>query len=84
MKEKSIFVLFALALALSITVGVPAQDFSQTWDETTVLTIFNDFGMAFPDMFADEDSDYIWTDSGPKDFEIGKFVNCCGALIRHD
>ena len=24
------------------------------------------------------------TVSGPKDFELGKFVNCCGALIRHD
>ena len=24
------------------------------------------------------------TVSGPKDFEIGKFINCCGALIRHD
>ena len=69
MKKKSIFILFALALVLSITVGVPAQDFSQTWDETTVLTVFNDFGMVFPDMFADEDSDYIWTDKGPADFE---------------
>ncbi|MBQ6505681.1 MAG: hypothetical protein IJI57_17375 [Flexilinea sp.] len=69
MKEKSIFLLFALALALNITAGVLAQDFTETWDETTVLTIFNDFGMVFPDMFADEDSDYIWTDSGPADFE---------------
>ena len=56
-------------MALSIVIGVPAQDFTDTWDETTVLTIFNDFGMVFPDMFADEDSDYIWTDSGPKDFD---------------
>jgi len=24
------------------------------------------------------------TVNGPKDFEIGQFVNCCGALIRHD
>ena len=24
------------------------------------------------------------TVNGPRDFELGKFVNCCGALIRHD
>ena len=69
MKKKSLILLFALAMALSMTAGVLAQDFSQTWDEATVLTVFNDLDMYFPDMFADEDSDYIWSDDGFGSFE---------------
>ena len=69
MKTKTFAILFALAMVLSMAVGVFAQDFTETWDENTVLTVFNDFEMVFPDMFADEDSDFIWTDNGPKAFE---------------
>ena len=69
MKKKSLILLFALAMVLSMTAGVPAQDFSQTWDEATVLTVFNDLGMYFPDMFADEDSDFLWADDGFGSFE---------------
>ena len=69
MKKKSLFLLFALVLTLSMTAGVLAQDFSQTWDEATVLTVFNDLDMYFPDMFADEDSDFIWADDGFGSFE---------------
>ncbi len=69
MKKKSLILLFALAMVLSMTAGVLAQDFSQTWDEATVLTVFNDLGMYFPDMFADEDSDFLWSDDGFGSFE---------------
>ena len=68
MKTKTFAILFALAMVLSMAVGVFAQDFTETWDENTVLTVFNDLDMYFPDMFADEDSDFIWTDNGPADF----------------
>ena len=69
MKTKTFSILFALVMVLSMAVGVFAQDFDETWDENTVLTVFNDLDMYFPDMFADEDSDFLWTDSGPKPFE---------------
>ena len=59
MKNKTLTLLFALLMLLSMTAGVLAQE---TWDEATVLTVFNDFEMVFPDMFADEDSDFIWSD----------------------
>ena len=68
MKTKTFAILFALAMVLSMAVGVFAQDFSETWDENTVLTVFNDLDMYFPDMFADEDSDFLWTDNGPADY----------------
>ena len=68
MKLKTLAVLFALAMVLSMAAGVFAQDFTETWDENTVLTVFNDLDMYFPDMFADEDSDFIWTDNGPAGF----------------
>ena len=68
MKTKTFAILFALVMVLSMAVGVFAQDFTETWDENTVLTVFNDLDMYFPDMFADEDSDFIWTDNGPADF----------------
>lgn len=68
MKTKTFAILFALVMVLSMAVGVFAQDFTETWDENTVLTVFNDFEMVFPDMFADEDSDFLWTDNGPADF----------------
>ena len=68
MKLKTLAVLFVLVMALSMAVGVFAQDFTETWDENTVLTVFNDLDMYFPDMFADEDSDFLWVDNGPADF----------------
>lgn len=69
MKKKTFSVLFALAMVLSIAAGVFAQDFNVTWDENTVLNVFNDLNMYFPDMFAEEDSDFLWTDNGLADFE---------------
>ena len=69
MKKKSLILLFALITVLSMTAGVLAQDFSQTWEEATVLTVFNDLDMYFPDMFADEDSDFLWTDDGFGSYE---------------
>ena len=68
MKTKTFAILFALAMVLSMAVGVYAQDFTETWDENTVLTVFNDLDMYFPDMFADVDSDFLWVDNGPKDY----------------
>ena len=68
MKLKTLAVLFVLVMALSMAAGVFAQDFTETWDENTVLTVFNDLDMYFPDMFADEDSDFLWVDNGPADF----------------
>ena len=63
MNKKYLAVLFALVMALSVSAGVFAQDpFAVTWDEETVLTVFNDVGLVFPDMFAPEDSDYLWTE----------------------
>ena len=64
MNKKCLAVLFALVTILSVSVGVFAQDpFAVTWDEETVLTFFNDVNLVFPDMFAPEDSDYLWTES---------------------
>ena len=75
MKTKTFAILFALVMVLSMAVGVFADaDFTETWDENTVLTVFNDLDMYFPDMFADEDSDFIWTDNGPADFP-SEFAN---------
>ena len=68
MKLKTLAVLFALVMVLSLAVGAFAQDFTETWDENTVLTVFNDLDIYFPDMFADEDSDFLWVDNGPADF----------------
>ena len=62
MKTKTISILFALAMVLCMAAGVFARN--DTWDEATVLTVFNDFEMVFPDMFADEDSDFLWSDDG--------------------
>ncbi len=67
MKTKTLGILFALVMVLSMSVGVFAQDFSETWDEETVLTVFQDVDMLFPDLFADEDSDFLWVD-GPASF----------------
>ena len=66
MKTKTFSILFALVMVLSMSVGVFAQDslFDETWDENTVLTVFSDMDLVFPDLFADEDSDYLWAD-GP-------------------
>lgn len=63
MKTKTFSILFALVMVLSMSVGVFAQDFSETWDENTVLTFFNDVDLVFPDLFMDEDSNFLWTDS---------------------
>ena len=68
MKLKTLTILFTLAMALSMAAGVFAQDFTETWDENTVLTVFNDLDIYFPDMFADDDSDFLWVDNGPADF----------------
>ncbi len=63
MKTKTVSILFALVLVLSLFGGVFAQDaFDETWDEETVLTVFNDLEIVFPDMFADEDSDYLFVE----------------------
>ena len=69
MKLKTVTILFVLVMVLSMAAGVFADaDFTETWDENTVLTVFNDLDMYFPDMFADEDSDFLWVDNGPADF----------------
>ena len=68
MKTKSFSILFALLMALCMSAGVFAQDFTQTWDENTVLTLFNELGMYFPDMFAEEDSDFLWTENDAPDY----------------
>ena len=60
MKTKTFSILFALVMILSLSVGVFAQDFDETWDENTVLTVFNDIDMVFPDLFADIDSNFLW------------------------
>ena len=67
MKTKTLSILFALVMVLSMSVGVFAQDFTETWDENTVLTIFSDVDMVFPDLFADIDSNFLW-DDGPQPF----------------
>jgi hypothetical protein len=69
MKTKTLSILFALVMILSMSVGVFAQDpFEETWDENTVLTILNDVGMVFPDLFADIDSDFLFEDIDPQPF----------------
>ncbi len=40
MKTKTLSILFALVMVLSMSVGVFAQDFTETWDENTVLIQF--------------------------------------------
>ena len=71
MKAKTFVFLVALALVLSLTGGILAQDFTETWDENTVLTVFNDLDMYFPDMFAQEDSDFLWVEHDPADYPNG-------------
>ena len=80
MKSKTFAILFALAILLSMAVGVFAHDFTETWDENTVLTVFNDLDMFFPDMFADEDSDFLWTNNGPADYP-NKFAEEKDAIV---
>jgi hypothetical protein len=71
MKTKTLSILFALVMVLSMSVGVFAQDpFAETWDENTVLTVFSDMDMVFPDLFADDDSDFLFVD-GPESFPGG-------------
>ena len=64
MKTKTLSILFALVMILSLSVGVFAQEeaFEATWDEDTVITLFSDLDLVFPDLFAAEDSDYLWED----------------------
>ena len=81
MKTKTFAILFALAMVLSMAVGVFAQDFTETWDENTVLTVFNDLDMYFPDMFANEDSDFLWVDNGPADY-TNKFPGDDGIIAK--
>lgn len=67
MKTKTLIILFALVMALSVSAGVFAQDASwdETWDEETVLQVLNEVDLIFPDLFADEDSDYLWVTQDP-------------------
>ena len=74
MKTKTLSILFALVMVLSLSAGVFAQDFTETWDEETVLTVFSDLDVLFPDLFADEDSNYLFADTDsvaviPSEFE---------------
>ncbi len=62
MKTKTLSILFALVMVLSLSAGVFAQDFTETWDEETVLTVFSDLDILFPDLFADEDTNYLFND----------------------
>ncbi len=75
MKTKTLSILFALVMILSLSVGVFAQEeaFEETWDEDTVITLFSDLDLVFPDLFAAEDSDYLWEDEPTfwKDFPDG-------------
>lgn len=67
MKTKTLSILFALVMVLSLSAGVFAEDaWNQTWDEETVMQYFADLDLLFPDLFADVDSDFLWTvsDSG--------------------
>ena len=63
MNTKTLSILFALVMVLSMSAGVFAQDFTETWDEETVLTVFNDLDIMFPDLFADIDSDFLFVDN---------------------
>lgn len=63
MKTKTLSILFALVAILSMSVGVFATDFNETWDEETVLTVFSDMEIFFPDLFVDINSDFLWSDS---------------------
>ena len=62
MKTKTLSILFALVMILSLSVGVFADAWDETWDEETVLTVFNDLDVIFPDLFADDDTDYLFVD----------------------
>ena len=73
MKTKTFSILFALVMILSVSAGVFAGDFDETWDENTVLTVFNDLDMVFPDMFADIDSNFLWVESSSADDFPGSF-----------
>ena len=69
MKTKTLIILFALVMALSVSAGVFAESaWDQTWDEETVLQYFTDLDLLYPDLFADIDSDFLWTldDSEPE------------------
>ena len=62
MKTKTLSILFALVMILSLSAGVFADAWDETWDEETVLTVFNDLDVMFPDMFADDDTDFLFVD----------------------
>lgn len=66
MKNKIFLFLSVLMMFLNIALGISAQVdedyFDETWSEETVLTIFSDMDLFFPDLFADDDSDYLWAD----------------------
>ena len=65
MKTKTFSILFALVMILSLSVGAFAQDYTETWDENTILQVFSDLDLVFPDLFADIDSDFLWTEGTP-------------------
>ena len=64
MKTKTLSILFALVMILSLSVGVFAQEeaFEETWDEETVITLFSDLDLVFPDLFVWEDEPTFWKD----------------------
>ncbi len=63
MKTKTLSILFALVMILSLSIGVFAQEYSGTsWDEDTILTIFGDIDTAFPDLLSESDSDFYFLD----------------------
>lgn len=67
MKTKTLSILLALVAILSMSVGVFAADFTETWDEETVLTVFSDMEIFFPDLFVDANSDFLWSN---EDMEV--------------
>ena len=70
MKKTTLSMLIALVLVLSVSV---IGAFAQEWDEETVLTVFNDLTVAYPEAFADED-DVMSVDTGISYEGISKSV----------
>lgn len=63
MKTKAISILFALVMILSLSAGAFAQvSYDETWDEETVLSVFSELDIVFPDLFSDFDTDFLFVD----------------------
>ena len=69
MKTKTLIILFALVMALSVSAGVFAEEgaWDKTWDEETVLQYFSELDLLFPDLFMDIDSYFLWTVTEPEE-----------------